>query len=104
MTENTIVDQLGQIVKPRQGLYLCNRTSGKEPPCDDAFRVIFERVAHLCCRDVTENVNNRTVKIEKAWAVEVTDMQEFVSRHGDCVVTLNNDGFHTIEIYDDYRE
>lgn len=29
---------------------------------------------------------------------------EFVRKHGQCVVSIDNDGHESIEVYDDYRE
>jgi hypothetical protein len=41
------------------------------------------------------------------WAVEIRtleDLRAFVSRHGQCVVDVNDGDDWTIEIYDDYRD
>lgn len=78
-------------IVPRAGLYLCWRTSTHDvKPCEEAFKVAIRR--------------NLAV-VEVVWAVEVSDMQEFVEKYGDCVVGRSSkNGFCTIEIYDDYRE
>lgn len=114
-------------VRPRNGLYLCTRTSAyDESPCNEAFRVTLISTDTRNCDDpkkipafrgtdgdwFAHGTNHRVEggKIRRdmgtiqAWAVELADVLTFVEKHGPCVVDRNADGFATIEIYDDYRE
>lgn len=115
-------------VRPRQGLYLVSRTSSPpgEKPCDEAFRVVLTNTDTRSCdnpkkipvnngtdgdwflRGTNHRVENGYIKrdlgVKEDWAVEVTDIQDFVDKYGDCVVGRDVDGFCTVEIYDDYRE
>jgi hypothetical protein len=41
------------------------------------------------------------------WVVEIrslSDLGDFISRHGECVVSVDMDGDWDVEIYDGYRE
>ncbi len=40
----------------------------------------------------------------EVWMMDVADVWDFVRKHGDCIVSINDDGFRCVEIYDDYRE
>ncbi len=72
-------------VTPRKGLYLVSRTSAYgDKPCDEAFKLDI-----VGCEE---------------WAIEVSDIQDFVDRYGNCIVGRDSNGFCTVEIYDDYRE
>lgn len=116
-----------QIVSPRKGLFLCSRTSSYDgEPCDGAIRITIINTDTRCCDDpkkipankgtdgdwysagTNHRVESGRIKRDmgttRVWAVEVADLQEFIDRHGTCVVGRNVDGFGTIEIYDDYRE
>lgn len=46
----------------------------------------------------------RDLEWEAGWFVEIPDVMDFVRQHGDCVVSIDDDGYESIEIYDDYRE
>lgn len=84
---------------PRKGLFLCSRTSEREKgvPCDGAF------VVQIATKYSPRSGLERIV-IEQKWAVEIENIQDFVSEYGECVVGLNDEGFMTIEIYDQRRE
>lgn len=126
-SQHTDATQTVSLVKPRAGLYLCSRTSAyHEKPCDEAFLVIRTYVDTRNCDDpkkipanrgsdgdwYTKGTNHRVengmirrdLGVQEDWAVEITNLQEFVDKYGPCVVYRNEDGFCTIEIYDDYRE
>ena len=45
----------------------------------------------------------RDLGIQARWAVEITDLMQFVATHGRCIIGIEN-GYNAIEIYDDYRE
>lgn len=117
-----------RVVRPRRGLYLCKKTSvrGATKPCDEAFQVTVINTDTRNCDDPkkipvnkgtngdwyergtnhrTENGNiKRDLGTITEWAVELDDVMIFVDKYGDCVVSRNNSGFATIEVYDDYRE
>lgn len=46
----------------------------------------------------------RDLGTKEVWGVELTDLQAFVDKYGECIVGRENSGFYTIEIYDTYRE
>ena len=114
-------------VRPRAGLYLCTRTSAYDmKPCEEAFRVLIvntdtrhfddpKKIPANCGTDgdwYTKGTNHRVeggkirrdLGTKEEWAVELTDLQAFVDKHGECVVGRDLDGFCTMEIYDTYRE
>ena len=117
-----------QTIQPRAGLYLCCRTSiwndGK--PCDEAFQILVVNTDVRTVDDpkkipsnrgtdgdwykigTNHRVENGMIRRDLAprlqWAVEVSDINAFVERHGPCVLERDNNGFFTIEIYDAYRE
>ena len=117
------------VVKPRPGLYLVERTSlrgSSEKPCEEAFKITVANVESLYKdtpakhpiyqddpqkwydKGVNHRVENGNAKrdlgVKQEWAVQVEDIQEFICKHGPVVIGLEEDGFCTIEIYDDYRE
>ena len=79
------------ILTPRNGLYIVERTSGDEPPCDDATKV------RATCSD------RGALKWSFVWMIEIDDIMSFVDKYNDCIVSRNKDGFAEIEIYDDYH-
>lgn len=116
-------------VKKIKNLYRCTRTSlldYSKKPCKGAIRVDAVYVDERETSDpkkipafngtdgdwYTEGTNHRVERghikrdldREKVWAVKVKDIAAFVAKHGQCVVSINNEGWLTIEIYDDYRE
>ena len=117
------------VTKPRSGLYLVRRTSnwGEDiKPCDEAFKILFKKIDVRNTDDpkkipafrgtngnwyelgTNHRVENgmimRDMGTKTAWAIEISDIQGFVDKYGDCVVGRNVEGFCTIEIYDDHRE
>ena len=117
-----------EITEPRRGLYLVSRTSnyGIDKPCDEAFEIVITNIDTRTCDDpkkipinkgtdgdwykrgTNHRVENGEIKrdmgVEKVWAAQIGDLQEFVNKYGDCVISPIKDGFCSIEIYDDYRE
>lgn len=115
---------------PRRGLFRVKRSSirsiEKTCPCDEAVQymtLIVDRrdvddPKKLRCnkgtdgdwwiRGTNHRIENgcicRDFGWEAGWFVEISDVMDFVRKHGDCVVSIDNDGYETIEIYDDYRE
>ncbi len=89
------IDEGVILVAPHKGLYLCSRTSlgvlSNAQPCEEAKRVLVRT------RDQVHT------EIEE-WAVEIPDLQVFVDKHGRCILDRDDNGFYTVEIYDDYRE
>lgn len=117
------------ITDRRPNLYLCSRTStsmSDEKPCDAARSVRIPRVdvrgvddprkipenagteGDWYRRGTNHRVENGRIMRDlgelSVWAVEVPDIQAFVTEHGPCVISRRWDGFFEIEIYDDYRE
>ena len=111
---------------PRDGVFLVSRTSSIGQPCEDAYEV---EVMQIDTRDVdcpkkipANNGTNgdwyergtnhrvedghifRDLGLSKQWAVQVSDIMNFVDIHGECVLSRDREGFANIEIYDDYRE
>lgn len=117
------------ITVPRDGLFKVSRTShtySKPQPCyaamvlyfkkvdrrqvDDPSKVQFYKGDTSWWYDVGSNhrVENgcicRDMGTAKDWFIEITDIMDFVRKHGECVVSIDDDGFNCIEIYDYYRE
>jgi len=46
----------------------------------------------------------RDLEPEAVYVVEIPDIWAFVEKHGDCVLSINSEGFRVVEIYDDDRE
>lgn len=113
---------MSEVVKPRQGLFLCTngRVGPSEKPCQEAFQVVIVKVDTRHADDpkklpafngkdggwyetgtnhrVVQGMIKRDVGFETVWAVELKDIQEFVDKHGECVLQRNSDGFCTIHI------
>lgn len=128
--EATPPPSLDELVTPRPGLYLCSRSSlnfgeAHKKPCDEAFRVrqvivdtrtvddpeellfafdVANWYSHGTNHRVEGGMIKRDMGVREVWAVQITDLQAFVDRHGKCVVSRDRDGFATVEIYDDWRE
>ena len=81
----------GGVLAPRDGLYIIKRTSG-EHPCNDAVKV-----------RATTTTSKAGLQWEFVWMIEIDDLMNFVDENGECIISLNKDGFATIEIFDDYR-
>ena len=83
------------LVAPYDGLYLCSRTSSgllsNVQPCEEAKRILMRT------RDQVHT------EIEE-WAAEIPDLPAFVAKYGRCILDRDDNGFCTVEIYDDYRE
>lgn len=118
-----------RLVTPRRGLFRVRKTSHwdeESPPVDGA--VLFETQvidrrnvddpkkipAHRGTdgdwwdRGENHRVENgmicRDMGWRLEWFIELADVMEFVRQHGQCVVSIDNDGHESIEVYDDYRE
>ena len=122
----------GQLIEPRDGLFLVERASlgMAGPPCDEAVKV---RVVNVDVRTTddprkvpaykgdaywwfSEGKNHRVVdgQITRdrghvlAWAVEIADLDAlmaFMERHGDIIIYgPRPNGHRLIKIYDDYAE
>lgn len=116
-------------ITPEDGVYLVSRTScyaDSEKPCDEAFEVevlrvdarnvsspekLFNGADDWWARGTNHWVENGNIKrdlgLERRWAVHVDDIAGiwgFVSKYGDCVLSVDRNGFRNIEIYDSYRE
>lgn len=116
-----------QIITPFAGVYLITRTSacGGQPHAD----AVPVKVIHIDSRDCDDpkkipanrgkdgdwylkgtnhRVENgyikRDIGLRDAWAIDVSDIMMFVDANGSCMLNRDENGFATIEIYDDYRE
>lgn len=83
------------VVVPRSGLFKVCRTSASTfdrtvAPCKGAS------VFQFLMRDISG--------YSRAWFVELTDIMAFVREVGECVLSVDSDGFDCIEIYDTHRE
>ena len=116
------------ITVPRDGLFIATRTSifvddGTVSPCDGAFLARCMQVERRRVGDNTgdadfeewwkskgsnHRIENgyfcRDIGYATKWFIEITDIMDFVRKHGECVVSIDDDGFNCIEIYDYYRE
>lgn len=121
-----MIDLNETVTPPRPGLYICCRTSSGNPSIPEAFKVLVVETDTRCCDDpkkipanygtdgdwytigtnhrVEDGMIKRDIGTRYEWAVELTDIMEFVDRYGECIVGRDDRGFCTIEIYDDYRE
>lgn len=121
---------LQKVVVPRSELFKVSRTSDtsskKQQPCDGAVVYRSMQVDRRTVDDPAKidwykgdrswwfdtgsnhRVENgcicRDVGLRNDWFIEIQDIMEFVKRHGECVVSIDSDGFNCIEIYDYYRE
>jgi len=118
------------VVMPRSGLFKVFRTSSSgyrsdEPPCRNAVSYKFVHVDRRSASDPSKVIPNeahawwygeganhrvekgkicRDIGYSSSWFVELTDIMAFVREYGECVLSVDSDGFDTIEIYDYYRE
>lgn len=113
-----------EVATPRPGLFMCSRASMySEKPCEEAFKAL---VPYTDIRTVDDpaklrgisndwyerGTNHRVINGQIArdlgpreeWMVEVHDLLAFVAKYGDCVLSVESNGFMSIEIYDSYRE
>jgi hypothetical protein len=116
-----------QITEPRHEIFLCSRTSVYDGcPCEDAFQIL---IPCIDCRAVDdpkkvpayhgqeswwyeEGTNHRVengliyrdMPPIKVWAVKLSNIMDFVSKYGECIVSVSRQGYQEIEIYDSYRE
>jgi hypothetical protein len=112
----------------RKGLYLVSRTSScdSQKPCEEAYQVKIKSVDARNVDDPKKIPSNRGTngdwyergenhrvengKIKRdmgwvdVWVVDIDDIAAFVDKYGDCIIGRDQNGFSTIEIYDDYRE
>lgn len=107
--------------------YIVSRTSFVEgPPVDGACKVSRTRVDRRSTDDPSKipayggqsawwfekgsnhRIENgricRDLGTEEVWVVDIDDVLEFVKKHGQCVISIDFDGWPEIEVYDDYRE
>jgi hypothetical protein len=123
MSEDVESGPLHRLVRPQRGTFIVLRTSdysGTNKPCDGAYRaevLLVDRRAKgydptkspdWFQRGTNHRIENgehcRDMYWDSVWAIDIPDVMEFVATHGDCVVSVNREGFHEIEIYDSYRE
>lgn len=124
----------GDLTKPEPGLFMVDRSTsiGSWPgirPCEEAFlgrALRIDHRHHISNEEELERcltpigVKNwygqgdghsfewghatRVLGAEDAWFVRVPDIMEFVHKYGRCIISVNDDGYNHIEIYDGYRE
>jgi len=46
----------------------------------------------------------RDLGFNEVYVLKIPDIWAFVEKHGQCVLSINSEGFRVVEIYDDYRE
>jgi hypothetical protein len=46
----------------------------------------------------------RDIGVNEVYVLKIPDIWAFIEKHGDCVLSINSEGFRVVEIYDDYRE
>ena len=121
---------MSELIQPEEGLFLVYRTSGTEPPCEEAFEVQYLElsilrtpVTHLPGDLRRWNATGENHRIEKidgedwmlkdfsqvnsGWAVRLPDLQsllQFAKTHEDCIIRVKETGVAELEIYDYYRE
>lgn len=118
-----------KITSPRDNLFIVKQTSryGSEKidceeavlheirvtdrrNCDDPKKIPFNNGTDGDWYIIGENhrVENggicRDLDWKQVWFAENVDIMRFVWKYGQCVVSINEDGYQTIEIYDSYRE
>lgn len=119
-----------QLSAPVRGLFRVKRSSarlgGHTPPCEGAVQRMTVIVdwrytddpKKLRCnkgtdgdwwiRGTNHRIENgcicRDLGWQAGWFIEIPDVMDFVRQYGDCVVSIDEDGYESIEIYDDYRE
>jgi len=130
MTNVTEAVPIKKLDDPQRGLFRVCMTSGRSdtsPPCEGAVRYrtrIIHRglvddpsklpsttgadVVDWFARGENHRVENghicRDFGWEAGWFAEIPDVMEFVRQHGECIVSIDDDGYECIEIYDYYRE
>ena len=63
-----------------------------------------------CNRDIVQLPNGywrgTEKEAEQVWVVEINNLNSFVDKYGDCILSKPNceEGYYGIEIYDGYRE
>ena len=118
-----------RVTSPIQGMAKISRTScwhEEKPPCDGAVRFEVMSVDRRRVDDpkkipankgtdggwYTRGENHRIedgcicrdLGWREEWFIEVDDVFGFAEKHGRCIVSVDEDGWKCIEIYDDYRE
>jgi hypothetical protein len=119
-----------ELLKPSPGLFLCKRTSDVGlRPCPDAFAAQIKLVDRRDTDDprkiwphygqdawwyekgdkhrVEGGKIVRELGTKVVWVVRLqgdSAIMSFIRQHGRCVLSVNDDGFNEIEIYDTYRE
>lgn len=112
-------------VQPREGLFIISPHYQYLPPCEGAFKGKVTRVdtrtvdcpskvpAYQGLTDwwYNEGTNHRVVngKITRdlydvvKWFVEIPDLLEFVSKHGECsIYETEHDGFYGVEVKEEF--
>lgn len=95
---------------PVEGSYKVSRTRVDRRSTDDPAKVPayrgdsawwFEQGKNhriengMICRDLGQ---------EEKWVIDIDDLLVFVREHGECILSIDRDGWPEIEIYDDYRD
>ena len=122
--------EIERLYAPVDGIYLVSRTSEGEDimPCKEAYcaeildvdRRTVSKPQYLSSyknkstdwwykKGKNHRVENghicRDIGWSMKWIVKIDNLRDFIEKHGQCIVDINNDnGFSTIEIYDGYRE
>jgi hypothetical protein len=112
---------MNRITKQWNGLFRVSRTSIfvedlDVPPCDGAFLGKYMQIDRRRVKTDSDSFqefwksqgSNHRVEngyhcreIEDVkWFVEIPDIMEFVKKHGECVISIDGNGFNCIEIYD----
>lgn len=89
----TVKDLKGNILVPRNNLYLVRRASSHlniDEPCETSYE------ATICF----DNGINK-----KVWTIEINNIHSFIDRYGCCIIEKDCfTGFYSIVIYDDNVE
>ena len=121
------------ITQPSESLYLVSRTRNygdyDESPCEEAVQIniVYTDIRNADSTDKIPALKNNPEKwygagfdhrvidgkyiarsiVVKQWSVRInnmSDLNEFIKRHGRVILDVNESGYNTIEIYDGYRE
>ena len=120
---------MNEVVTPRRDLFLCSRTSAHDldvKPFDGCVKRLVVRVDRRNTNDpakvpaylgrsewwhesgTNHRIENgkicRDIGVMERWVIYSPNIIALVEEHGEVIVGKDQDGFYTIEIYDDYRE